>query len=50
MYAMIGTVHNELSAFDPRHAAIAIPAFDQALALWVPKIPSMAVTCHFSTR
>lgn len=32
MYAMIGTVHNELSAFDPRHAAIAIPAFDQALA------------------
>ena len=32
MYAMIGTVHNELSAFDPRHAAIAIPAFGQALA------------------
>jgi hypothetical protein len=32
MYAMIGTVHNELSAFDPRHAALAIPAFDQALA------------------
>jgi tetratricopeptide (TPR) repeat protein len=31
MYAMIGTVHNELSAFDPRHAAIAIPAFGQAL-------------------
>jgi hypothetical protein len=32
MYAMVGTVHNELSAFDPRHAALAIPAFDQALA------------------
>jgi tetratricopeptide (TPR) repeat protein len=32
MYAMIGTVHNELSAFDPRHAAIAIAAFGQALA------------------
>jgi tetratricopeptide (TPR) repeat protein len=32
MYAMIGTVHNELAAFDPRHAAIAISAFDQALA------------------
>jgi tetratricopeptide (TPR) repeat protein len=32
MYAMIGTVHHELSAFDPRHAAIAIPAFDQAMA------------------
>jgi tetratricopeptide (TPR) repeat protein len=32
MYAMIGTVHHELSAFDPRHAALAIPAFDQALA------------------
>ncbi len=32
MYAMTGTVHNELSAFDPRHAAIAIPAFGQALA------------------
>ncbi len=32
MYAMIGTVHNELSAFDPRHAAIAIPALGQALA------------------
>ena len=32
MYAMIGTVHNELSAFDPRHTAIAIPAFGQALA------------------
>jgi hypothetical protein len=32
MYAMIGTVHNELAAFDPRHAAVAIPAFGQALA------------------
>jgi tetratricopeptide (TPR) repeat protein len=32
MYAMIGTVHNELAAFDTRHAAIAISAFDQALA------------------
>ena len=32
MYAMIGTVHNELAAYDPRHAAIAIPAFGQALA------------------
>jgi hypothetical protein len=32
MYAMVGTVHHELSAFDPRHAALAIPAFDQALA------------------
>jgi hypothetical protein len=32
MYAMIGTVHHELAAFDPRYAAIAIPAFDQALA------------------
>jgi hypothetical protein len=32
MYAMIGTVHHELSVFDPRHAAIAIPAFDHALA------------------
>ncbi len=32
MYAMIGTVHNELSAFDPRHATVAIPAFGQALA------------------
>jgi tetratricopeptide (TPR) repeat protein len=31
MYAMIGTVHNELSAFDPRHATVAIPAFGQAL-------------------
>jgi hypothetical protein len=34
MYAMIGTVHNELSAFDPRHAATAIPAFGQALACY----------------
>jgi tetratricopeptide (TPR) repeat protein len=32
MYAMVGTVHTELSAFDPCHAAIAISAFDQALA------------------
>jgi transcriptional regulator with XRE-family HTH domain len=32
MYAMIGTVHNELAAYDPRHAAVAIPAFGQALA------------------
>ncbi|HVE96078.1 MAG TPA: transcriptional regulator, partial [Pseudonocardiaceae bacterium] len=32
MYAMIGTVHHELSAFDPRHAAIAVGAFGQALA------------------
>ncbi|HEY3894601.1 MAG TPA: helix-turn-helix transcriptional regulator [Pseudonocardiaceae bacterium] len=31
MYAMIGTVHNELAAYDPRHAAVAIPAFGQAL-------------------
>ncbi|MCA1694643.1 MAG: transcriptional regulator, partial [Actinobacteria bacterium] len=31
LYAMIGTVHTELSAFDVRYAAIAIPAFDQAL-------------------
>ena len=31
MYAMIGTVHTELSAFEVRYAAIAIPAFDQAL-------------------
>ncbi len=32
MYAMTGTVHNELAAFDPRHAATAISAFGQALA------------------
>jgi hypothetical protein len=32
MYVMTGTVHNELSALDPRHAAIAIPAFGPALA------------------
>ncbi len=32
MYAMIGTVHNELAAHDPRHAAVAIPALGQALA------------------
>jgi transcriptional regulator with XRE-family HTH domain/predicted negative regulator of RcsB-dependent stress response len=32
MYAMIGTVHNELAAYDPRHAAVAIPALGQALA------------------
>ncbi|MFY9806757.1 MAG: helix-turn-helix transcriptional regulator [Pseudonocardiaceae bacterium] len=32
MYAMIGTVHNELAAVDPRHAAVAIPAFGEALA------------------
>jgi len=31
LYAMIGTVHTELSAFNVRYAAIAIPAFDQAL-------------------
>jgi hypothetical protein len=31
MYAMIGTVHTELSAFEVRYVAIAIPAFDQAL-------------------
>jgi tetratricopeptide (TPR) repeat protein/transcriptional regulator with XRE-family HTH domain len=32
MYAMIGTVHNELAAYESRYAAVAIPAFDQALA------------------
>jgi hypothetical protein len=32
MYAMIGTVHTELSAFQVRYAAIAIPALDHALA------------------
>jgi predicted negative regulator of RcsB-dependent stress response len=32
MYAMVGTVHTELSTFDPRHAAVAISAFGQALA------------------
>ncbi len=32
MYATIGTVYNELAAYDPRHAAVAIPAFGQALA------------------
>ncbi len=32
MYAMIGAVHHELAAYDPRHAAVAIPAFGQALA------------------
>jgi transcriptional regulator with XRE-family HTH domain/tetratricopeptide (TPR) repeat protein len=32
MYAMIGTVHYELSAFDPRHAAVAIPALSEALS------------------
>ena len=31
MYAMTGTVHNELAAFDPRHATTAISAFGQAL-------------------
>ena len=31
LYAMTGTVHTELSAFNVRYAAIAIPAFDQAL-------------------
>ena len=32
MNAMIGTVHTELSAFDVKHAAIAIPAINQSLA------------------
>jgi tetratricopeptide (TPR) repeat protein len=32
MYAMTGTVHAELAAVEPRHAAVAITAFDQALA------------------
>jgi hypothetical protein len=32
LYAMIGTVHTELSVFDPRHATTAIRAFGQALA------------------
>jgi len=32
MYAITGTVYNELAAFEPRHAALAIPAFGQALA------------------
>ncbi|MGH3786383.1 MAG: helix-turn-helix domain-containing protein [Pseudonocardiaceae bacterium] len=31
MYAMTGTVHNELAVFDPRHATAAISAFGQAL-------------------
>ncbi|HEY6423897.1 MAG TPA: helix-turn-helix transcriptional regulator [Pseudonocardiaceae bacterium] len=34
MHAMIGTVHTELSAADVRHAAIAIPALNQALNLY----------------
>jgi hypothetical protein len=34
MYAMIGAVHYELAVSDPRHAAIAIPAFCQAIALY----------------
>jgi tetratricopeptide (TPR) repeat protein len=53
MYAMIGTVHNELSAFDPRHAALAIPAFDQALARYDDSMArsqaftlTMLATCH----
>jgi tetratricopeptide (TPR) repeat protein len=32
LYAMIGTVHTELSVFDPRHTTTAIRAFGQALA------------------
>jgi tetratricopeptide (TPR) repeat protein len=32
LYAMIGTVHTELSVFDPRHATTAIGALSQALA------------------
>jgi transcriptional regulator with XRE-family HTH domain len=32
MYAMTGTVYNELSAFDTRHAATSVSAFGQALA------------------
>jgi hypothetical protein len=32
MYAITGTVHNELAGFDPRHADTAIPASSQALA------------------
>jgi tetratricopeptide (TPR) repeat protein len=32
LYAMIGTVHTELSVFDPRHATTAIRALGQALA------------------
>jgi transcriptional regulator with XRE-family HTH domain/tetratricopeptide (TPR) repeat protein len=32
MYAMIGTVHTELSAFDVRHAPAAIAGFDEAMA------------------
>jgi tetratricopeptide (TPR) repeat protein len=32
LYAMIGTVHTELSVFDPRHAPTAIRALSQALA------------------
>ncbi len=32
MYAMIGAVHSELSAFEPRHTTVAIPAFKEALA------------------
>jgi len=34
MFAMIGTVHSELSAAEPRHAATAIPALHEALALY----------------
>jgi transcriptional regulator with XRE-family HTH domain/predicted negative regulator of RcsB-dependent stress response len=45
MYAMIGCVHNELAAFDPRHATIAIPAFSQALARYDDQMGrSMALT------
>jgi hypothetical protein len=32
MRAMIGTVHTQLSVFDPRHATTAIQALGQALA------------------
>jgi transcriptional regulator with XRE-family HTH domain/tetratricopeptide (TPR) repeat protein len=32
MYAMIGTVHNELALAEPCHATIAIPALSQAMA------------------
>ena len=35
LYAMIGTVHTELSAGDPRHASTAIEALGRALAGYV---------------
>jgi transcriptional regulator with XRE-family HTH domain len=53
MHAMIGTVHTELSAFDVRHAAIAIPALTEALNRYDEKMDrsqafslSMLATSH----